>query len=97
MKIRREEGRFVIEPQTAVENEALRMATADAPPEAPMPWECAVADALGAQLEGMACASVGRVLAELQRMNAASSMGRFDTPARPVPDLPQEARAESGT
>lgn len=97
MKIRREEVRFVIEPQAEDEREALKMATAAAQPEEALPWECAVADALGAQLEGMACESVSRVLHELHRMNAASATGRFDTPARRVPALPQEARPEGGT
>lgn len=104
MKLKYEAGLFVIEPQTTAENEVLKMLATDetsqagssakgvmlgAPSEA-LPWECAVADALGAHLDGMSCESVSRVLRELQRMNAASVSGAFDTPARASPSLPAQ-------
>lgn len=117
MKLKYENGRFVAEPQTAAENEVLKMLAEDQPrvvdyavlgeaaqepaasqPAEARPWELAVADSLGAQLDGMACDSVDRVLRELQRMNdeGKGDLGWFGTPVRPAPGMPQEAYTKGG-
>lgn len=105
MRLKYEEGRFVIEPQTKVDYEALQVLSGSAMAAtlseaittcaagvgaATAPWELAVADALGAQLEGLPCGSADRVLRELRRMNESSATEVFDTPMRYVPAMPAQ-------
>lgn len=81
----------------AVLGEAAQEVAASQPAEA-RPWELAVANALGAQLDGMTCDSVDRVLRELQRMNDEGKvdLGWFGTPVRLAPAMPQEAYEKGG-